>query len=266
MVRRKSRHRHFAVAIAISLVIMALSMSPLAGSPPAKAVLLGSGMLLLLMSMILLQLRLFREGDARKAESTDTSILSHAPSAPAGLKNPRQRTIWSGMEATRSMMSHREEEARKDDMRKEKARLGLTDEEEILYVGNRSWSSFWPIALLSLICVAASTFSSGVTSLILLASGLAGLLLPAALAGSTRYYLTNFRVLVSRRPFPGRKPRWSVLHYRDILRYSARKTLHFKGLRVESAEGTIDITGLNRAQLDTVSQILRKKAPAGFCL
>jgi hypothetical protein len=264
MTRRKSRNSFFALAIAASLVIMALSMTPLIGSAPARAVLLGSGMLLLVMSLILLQLRFFREGDSRRGGMADRSALSREPTAPEGLRNPRQRTIWSGMEAARSMMRHREEAVREEERRSEKVRLGLTAEEEILYMGSGSWLSFWPIALLSLICIAASTFTSGWTSLILLVSGLAGLLLPAALAGSTRYYLTNFRVLLCKRPLPGRKPRWSALHYGDIHRCSARNIFYIKGLRVESAEGTIDITGLNRAQLDTVTGILRERTPVGF--
>ena len=261
MVRKITAGRFAFFSIGISLVVIALSMTPLAGNPPAKAVLLGSGLLVLSSSLILLQIRFFREGDENKSKSTAEPVPASEVSAPGELKDPRQRIIWSGMEGTRRLMKQKEEQARREERGKEKTRLNLDDEEEILYMADRSWLSFWPVALLSVIFAAASAMLSGPQALLCLVIGLTGFCVLAAVHRLTRYYITNFRVLVRRRSLVGGKPRWSVLHHSDVDRCSVKRTLACNGLRLEGKGGAVDIRGLNRAEFEAVSTILREKMP-----
>jgi len=247
--------------IGTSLVVMALSMTSLAGSPLAKALLLGSGVLGLTVSLILLQLRFYREGDVRKARSADHPVPPRVPSAPRELKNPRLRTIWKNMEETRRLMKLREEKACEVERRREQIRLRLPEEEEILFMGDHSWLSLWPVALFSLLFVGASTVVSGVPSLLFLVIGLFGLLILATVNRLTRYYITNFRILVRRRSLLGREPQWRAIHYPDVHRCSVRKRFVHTRLKLEGEREAVDITGLNRPQFETVSRILRENLP-----
>lgn len=259
MVRRRIAY----FSIGTSLVLIALSMTPLAGNHPARMVLLGSGLLILSSSLIALQIRFFREGDAKNVKSTAEPVPESEVSAPSELKNPRLRTIWKNMEGTRRLMKQKEEQARRRERRKEKIHLNLDEEEEILYMGDRSWFSFWPVALLAVVFVAASALLSGPLALLCLSIGLAGLCVLAVVHRLTRYYITNFRVLVRRRSLVGARPRWSVIHYSDIDRCSAKRTLGCNGLRLEGTGGAVDIRGLNRSEFETISTILREDMPPG---
>lgn len=266
MMRRTTATRFGLFAVGISLAVIALPMTSLVGSPPAKAVLLGSGILILSSSLILLQIRFFREGDARKAEHARRHIQGDKVSAPRGLRNPRQRIIWAGMEGTRALMNRKEDEARREERRREKVRLGLADEEEILYMGDRSWLSLWPLALCSVILTAASAAVDGAPSLVCLLAGLFGLLFCATLHRLTRYYITNFRILVRRRSLRGGKPRWRVMHYPDIRRCVMKRMFAHSNLRLEGKGETVGIMGLNRIEFETACGILRKKMPEMVCL
>lgn len=259
MIRRTTATRFGFFAIGISLVVMSLSMTSLVGSPPAKAILLGIGLLVLSLSLILLQIRFFREGDARKAERAQKPVPRDEVSAPRDLRNPRQRIIWVGMEGARALMNRKEEEARREERREEKTRLHLPEEEEILFMGDRSWFSFWPLALCSVILAAISAAVSGVPSLILLCAGLSGLLFLVAVHRLTRYYITNFRILVRRRSLLGGKPRWRVMHYPDIHRCVVNGTFAHNGIRLEGEGGTVEIKGLNRTEFETACEVLREK-------
>lgn len=255
---RKTGSSFAFLPIGISLVVMAFSMTSLAGSSLVKALLLGSGVLGLTLSLILLQLRFYREGDVRKARSADHPVSPGIPSAPRELKNPRLRTIWKNMEETRRLMKLREEKASEDERRLERNRLRLPEEEEILFMGNRSWLVLWPVALFSLLFVGASTVISGVPSLLFLVTGLFGLLILATVNRLTRYYITNFRILVCRRSLLGREPRWRAIHYPDVYQCSVKKRLVHARLRLEGEREVVDITGLSRPQFATVSRILRE--------
>jgi hypothetical protein len=266
MIRRTTATRFGFFAIGISLVVMALSMTSLVGSPPAKAILLGAGMLVLSLSLILLQIRFFREGDARKAEHARQPVPRDEPSAPRQLRNPRQRIIWTGMEGTRALMNRKEEEVRREERRKEKMRLGMSEEEKILYMGDRSWLSLWPLALFSVILAVTSAAVSGVPSLILLCAGLSGLLFLVAVHRLTRYYITNFRVLIRRRSLLVGKSRWRVIYYPDIHRCVMKRTFAYSSLRLEGEGGTVDIQGLSRTEFETACGVLREKTPEKVCL
>jgi hypothetical protein len=244
-------------SIGISLVLIVLSFTPLAGSPPARMILLGSGLLLLSSNLIVLQIRFFREGDAKKAKSATEPEFPSEYSAPRELKDPRQRMIWSGLEGSRALMNEKEERAKEEERRQEKLRFGLDDEEEILFMGDRSWLSLWPLALLSLLFAAASAMLSGIASLLCLVVGLGGLCVIAAIHRRTRYYITNLRVLVRRRSLVGKRPRWNVIHHSDVHRCSVNRTLTSNSLRLEGKGGAVDIRGLNRYAFEAVSAALR---------
>lgn len=263
MIRRTTATRFGLFSIAVSLAVMALSMTSLIGSSPAKAVLLGAGTLVLTMSLTLLQLRFFREGDARKVKRAQEPVLAGEVSAPSELRNPRQRIIWAGMEGARALMNRKEEEALREERRKEKIRLGLPDEEEILYMGDRSRLTFWPLALVSVTLLAASAAVSGMPSLACLVAGLIGLLFCAAANRLARYYITSFRILVRRRSLLGGKLRWRVMHYPDIRRCMMKRKLACSSLELEGVDGTVEIKGLSRIELETACGILREKIPRG---
>lgn len=227
------------------------------------ALLLGFGLLVLSTSLILLQLKFFHEGDRKKENESDaqappaSQALPPAQPAPAELRNPRQRAIWKNMEETRILMKSKEEQARELEKQKEHKLLGLSNEEEILFVADRSPLSLWPVALLSLISIAVSTTLSPTTSLLLLAAGLIGLLYLARVNRSTRYYITNFRVLVRTRSVLQRKARWSALHHTAIRRLSVEQSLMQQNIRLEGRAKAVNIKGLSRDRSEMASRILR---------
>lgn len=222
----------------------------------AKTLLLGSGLLVLAFSLILLQLKFYREGDIKKSKNADKHNPSNVPSAPRELKSPRLRTIWKNMEETRSLMKLKEEKAYEEERKREQTFLGLPAEEEILFMGDRSLFFLWPVILVSLIFVTVSTMVAPTPSLLCLGIGLLGLLCLARANRSTRYYITNFRILVRTRSLLRMKPRWTALHYHDIRRCSVEKTLVQQNLKLEGQKGTVDIKGLSRDQFETASRIL----------
>ena len=234
-------------------------------------IVVGIGLILFASAIIVLQLRFFREGDrvhhgARRARMGSGT----APTAPCQLKNPIFRAIWINMEETQWIMRQKEEQARSEELRREKERLGLTEEEAILFMGARSWLCAWPVALASLACLLSSVTMFGrdstLSSFLCLAIGLVGLLFLTAVNGQTRYYLTSFRVLVGRKTFPCGAARWSVMHYTDVRRCSVRQNLIRSSLTLEGGKEPLGIVGLARSHLNTVMGILRKELPAAACL
>lgn len=264
MTRRSIIIRFGFLAIGVSLVVMVLSMTPLVGNPRTRIILLGSGAMVLSSSLILLQLRFFREGDARKSSDARRRVQPGEVKAPPGIRNPRLRTIWSNMEGTRRLMKQKEEEALREERLCEKKRLGLPEKEEIVYMGNRSWFHLWPVALISFIFIAASTTLTGIQSLLCLTAGLTGLGVLAALNRMTRYYITNLRILVRRRlPLAG-KPSWRAIHYTDIQRCVMERKFARDRLRLAAKDRAIDIMGLSRTELEAVSRVIRDKIPQGI--
>ncbi len=129
-------------------------------------------------------------------------------------------------------MELKENKARESERSKMKQTLNLPKEEHILFMAERSWLFFWPVALGSLIfLVSSATITSGAAPAVLsfgcLIIGLLGLLLMATMKGQERYYLTNFRVLVRRRSLLGGAPRWSAMPYPSVRRCS----LHYSFAR-----------------------------------
>jgi hypothetical protein len=102
----------------------------------------------------------------------------------------------------------------------------------------------------------------GIASFTFLAAGLAGLLFFSTLKSRARYYLTNFRVLVLKRPVVGKNPKWSAMHYRQIKRFVEKKSFFFRRLTIEGDGESIDVAGLNPYALSGVEAILEEKLAA----
>jgi hypothetical protein len=254
-----------AIGVAFALVISALTY--FAESYPANFVLLGSGVVLLFVALILAQLRLWREGQAEGAAAAAATRLApiDVRPAPPELKHGRFRGIWENLEETRRLMESKEENARQQERVQEKKRLGLPEEETILFMEGRSWLALWPVALLSLVCIAASSAvvsETGVVSFVWLVLGLGGFLFIATVKGRTTYYLTNFRILVRRKPMFKRAPRWSAMLYPEVKRYSCSQVLGGSKLTLVAKQGALIIKGLARPHHQAITKILLEKLPA----
>jgi hypothetical protein len=275
---QKRRSIQAILIIGFSFVIIALAYSRLAGNPLAKTILVGLGVLILACAIIVQQLRFYREGDEKKSRearnrvdsnAAAASLEAHTPrstSIPEELKNPHQRLIWKNMEETRELMRNKEVEADAAEREREKIRLGLPEEEEIIIIADRSWLSLWPVVLVSLIFLAASVVTPRIPSIIFLVIGLCGLLYTAMTNRLTRYYLTNFRVLVSRRSVFARKPQWTAIHYSDIRRCSKNREFFKSSVRLVGKQDNINIKGLGQAQLANVLEHIKNSIPGDTCL
>ncbi len=229
-----------------------------------KFVLMAAALLALFTSLIYFQLRFYREGDMRGkvaiARPPDTDI----PTTPLPLKSPYHKAIWENMEHTRKLMRYKEKLFYEDQKRKEKLVLGLPPEEEILFMADRSQLFLLPIAFcsLSLLFIAgnASQEFSEMLPFACHVIGFSGLLLLIAAKNNTRYYLTNYRVLI-RKKLPLAKAHWSALNYPGISHLSRKKKLVGEALSLKSRTACLNIKGLRQQQMDTFIEILVKKLP-----
>jgi hypothetical protein len=168
------------------------------------------------------------------------------------------------MEESRRLMALKEEENRNAEWRKEKERLGLSMEEEIVFMDEPSRLTFGLLAILSAMALLMSALAAtSIISFLLLAVGLISLLLVTTWKGRTRYYLTNFRVLVRERFLGSGGVRWSSLRYSDVQRCSLERELGRRRLKLEGNNKRITFRGLTRASLLTASRVLRDRLPAG---
>jgi hypothetical protein len=250
-------------AIGFSGLLVTASLTVLAGLYPRNIIVLGIGVVLLSSALVFIQLSYWREGEAKnkgRMEREGQSVLREAPSE---LRNPHLRRIWENMEESRRLMALKENEDRKSKRWKEKERLGLTKEEDILFMEEPSWLAFGPFVIVSAICLLVSAYSANPTvSFLGLAFGLGGLILLTFVKGRTRYYLTNFRVLVRRRQVISGAARWSSLPYSEVRRCSLEHELGRNRLKVEGNEEIITIRGLTGATLLLAARILRENLPA----
>ena len=266
MTRKKSAQTLTFTAIGVAFALVISALTYFAEAYPANFVLLGSGVVLLFVALILAQLRLWREGQAEGAAAAATRLAPiNVRPAPPELKHGRFRGIWENLEETRRLMEIKEEKARQQERVQEKKRLSLPEEETILFMEERSWLSLWPVGLLSLICIASSAVVSetGVFSFVWLVLGLGGFLFIAAVKGRTTYYLTNFRILVRKKPLFERAPRWSAMPYPEVERYSCCQVLGGCKLTLIAKQGTsIVLEGLAHPHLEAIAKILLEKLPA----
>jgi hypothetical protein len=261
---RKARIRTSAAVIGVALIAVALGVAPVFEATSVRGALIGAGLLVLALRLVTLQLSFFRQGDRRWANRPRPEEQLGDRSAPDELRNPRFRAVWEHMDGVRRMMARREAEQ----LEREHEILGLTDDEQILFAGNRAAPLFWPIAIVSVAAVAASSLAveivTGWRAFALLGLGMSGMLYLVSTRDRVRYYLTTHRVLVRTRASIGRAATWAAVHYRGISDIEAR---HGPGGRriVVSGEGvTAELTGLNRAQRVEIEAILDERLPAGM--
>jgi hypothetical protein len=250
------------IAAGLSCLLIVASLTLLASQYPENIIVLGVGVVTLSSALVVLQLSFWREGEANNREDVTGAVHAVTQRAPVELRNPQLRRVWENMEVSRRLMADKEKEARETELRDEKKRLGLSRDETILLMEELSWVAFWPIVVLSAGLLLSSTLLTASTlSFLCLALGLGGLLLLTALRGQTRYYLTNFRVLVRRRPVMGRRTRWSSLPYSEVRKCMLGRGFGRGSLTLEGSGETVGIRGLSDAHFFAVTEILRKKLP-----
>lgn len=264
MNRHRTARRYASIGIGIALILIVSSLTLFAGSYPASLVLLGFGVLLLFLGLVFVQLSLWREGHAEITITTDRVAPAVVRPAPPELKHQRFRSIWESMEETRRLMEMKGKKAREREKEREKKQIGLPEEEDILFMEESSWASAWPFAVLSFVCIALSAFVSdaGVVSFLWLALGLSSFLVLIAVKGRTKYYLTNFRVLVRRKPIFKPRPRWSAMPYPDVQKYSSCQKLGSSKLTLVAKRETLIVEGLARPHLEAMAGILHGKLPS----
>jgi hypothetical protein len=268
MARRGVYRNLIFFGLGISLILIVSSLNFLAGDYPRNVFVLGSGVIILCLSLASLQLSMWREGDTRR-ERVGTAIAPpHVRPAPPQLASPRMRGIWEHMEETRKLMDLKQERAHAVEKEKEKVRLGLPEEEEILFMAESCSLPLWPIALISLSFLLASAYLSDarISAFFCLFMGLAGLLLLTAMKGRKKYYLTNYRVLARTRSILGRTSRWSAMRYSDVHTGSLQGGFASAKLELEGGGETVDIKGVTRIELQAAAKILRQRLPVGVVL
>lgn len=210
--------------------------------------------MLLFLLLAYAQLRFYREGDMKHPRNRSGLPKTDASRVPAGLKSPRQRAIWQNLEQTRRLMQHKEKEFRRAPSIEEKRPPALPQNEEILFSADRSRLYSWPGALGSLVflliaALPSCPFSPAISFAFLLL-GLSGLLLTAA-QSQTRYYVTDYRILVKKKR-PLSRARWSALHYHGDPCLSRKKSLGWDALTIESGKESIRVKGLRKQKLETM--------------
>jgi len=267
MRHRITKNRIYLAVTGFFFGLIILSAAPVHSNHSVRVMLLVWGLSGFTLSLVLLQLRFFREGDKKR----DSHLFSRkkgggSPSfyseAPEGLKNPHFRAIWKHMEETRRLMQNKEEEKLATERKQEKIRLGMPEEEDILFMTERSPVSLPPAVLPAISALLLSIGLSGaitpVSSFLFLAPGIAGLCYLLAVKRQTKYYLTNHRVLIRNRAFPGGTPRWTAMRYTDIQTWEIIKAPVQTRLYLEGKASSLEIAGLVEEQLNRVMGILHE--------
>ena len=233
----------------------------LAGDHTIKVVLGAAAISILFFLLIYYQIRFYREGDIKHARRHRKLPQAESTTAPGYLKSPHHRAIWETMDQTRHLIRNKEREFLQARMMLEKQSIRLPQEEEIVFMADRSCSYLWPVALLSLtfLLMGATPFRHFASefSFVYLIFGLMGLLVLSATNSPSRYYMTNFRVLIRKR-CPWKKEQWSAMNYKKISSFSRIKKLASEQLTLKSKDGAIKITGLPKHKLETILGILHQ--------
>jgi len=246
------------IAFVLATSISVFSM----GSNRIKTAYAVAVVVLLYTSLVYFQLRFYREGDRKQIRSGRKLPVADGVAAPSHLRSPYHRAVWENLEMTRRLMRYKEEESSRLGRSKEKLLIGLPHEEEILFVSDRSWLFFWPVAVCSLLLLSAATYPFGglpaTTSFVCLIAGFSGLLILAAAKSHTRYYLTNFRILIKKQ-FPWGTAHWSALNYSVISLLSRKKRAFWDELSLRSDTKVVSVKGLTPHEFETFLGILRQE-------
>jgi hypothetical protein len=248
----------FGGGMGFGLIVLSLTLG-------LSALLLGIGFVFLIVSLVFLQLSFWREGDRTARGDKGAEVCFESVSAPTELQhNPRLMNVWTGMEATRRLMERKKALATEEDKRREKAKLRLSDAEDILLMGEPSFLLFWPLAIVSGVFLLASASSTGEasTSFVCLTVGLGGLLLLHVMKGQTKVYLTSHRVLVRKRAWWKSAAVWAALGYGDVGRWSYDVGFARSRISLTGEHFHLDVKGLPSSLMAEAIDILRENLPA----
>jgi hypothetical protein len=263
MARKKVKARFILMIMAVGILLVAFIAGFLRGGNIVKMVLTAAALSILLFLLIYYQLRFYREGDIKQARNHRKFPPAESSIAPGYLKSPHHRAIWESLDQIRCLMRNKESEFLQARMKQEKRAIGLPQEEEIVFMADRSRFYIWPVTLVSLFfllfAISPSKGFSSVSSFVCLVFGLLGLLMLTAARFPNRYYMTNFRVLI-RKKSPLKKEQWLAMNYRGISAFSRIKTLASEQLTLKSNDGTIRMQGLSKHDLDIILSILLRKS------
>lgn len=242
-----------------ALALIALGVAPVFEAMSLRLVLISAGLVGLAARLVTLQLAYFREGDRKWSRATRSPAPLTTQAAPAELRNPRYRAVWEHLNGVRQVMARRQAAA----LDQERIDLDLPEDERILFMGDRRPIGFWPVVALSLAAITVSSFVSDTAvdwgAFFLLGAGLIGLLFLAATRDRTRFYLTDYRILIrSRTPLIG-GTRWTALYYPDVEHLTSRSRFGRAQIRVVGDGRIAELAGLNRGQLDIARAILRDR-------
>ena len=260
------------IAVAVAAIIV---ISPLAFFSEAGEVFvipLGVGVLLLGAALTYLQLSFWREGDASSPLPTNLAIpqIQEVDDARTGARTgttllyvPRLQRVWRNVDESKRLVERREREEDARRRGREKVRLRLAAEEDILFLGEPSLWLYWPAVLLSGIALATSVWRASGTaaSFLGLFVGLAGLLVVSVCRAWTTYYLTNYRVLVRKRRL-WQKDRWLALRYESIERFDWHNGVLGTKLTFYSNAEQTEIRGLAGKAVAVMNRILQEQMPA----
>ena len=208
-----------------------------------------------------LQLWFYSQGDAHVSRSVKRHEIT-VDEPPVQLKSPKLRNIWKTLDQNRAMMKLKEKEAFEEEKIKEKNRLNMPEEEEILFMDEASWALFWPVAAVSAVSFVLSALPFTPFPFVFLATGLCGLAAIAFMRGRGRYYLTNYRIITGG---SSRAAGYSVVEYEDVKSFEIEESFSRGRLIVKGAGTSLEISGIRSQSLPPVKMLLEdriKRNPA----
>jgi hypothetical protein len=252
----------FWIFFALAILLAAMIPAFWAGHNFAGTIIFAALLAFLFFSLIFFQLKFYRDGDRKMSLNSMQLPSTEVTSSASHLKSPRHRAIWENMAKTRRLMKQKEKEFLQRQIKKETRALGLSREEHILFMADRSRLYFWPLVLISalslFIAAAPSRALPASLSFAFLILSLSGLLALTAFRFPTRYYLTNFRILV-RRTVPLGREHWSYMNYQSVSSVSGQQKLAWLEITLKSSKNTIYLRGLPKDKATTLFEILRQK-------
>jgi len=252
----------FWIFIALAILLAAIIPAFWAGHHIAKTIIFATVLAFLFSSLIFFQLKFYRDGDRKMSLNSRQLPSTEMTSSASYLRSPRHRAIWENMVQIRSMMKQKEKEFLQHQIKKETHALRLSQEEHILFMADRSQLYLWPLVLISglFLFIAASPSKAMPASLAFafLILSLLGLSALTVFRFPTRYYLTNFRILV-RRTAPMGRVYWSCMNYQSISSVSGQQKLAWLEITLKSSKNAIYLRGLPKDKAKILFEILRQK-------
>ncbi len=206
------------ILVSLSLLAMAILLD-MAQQTAFVLALVGTSILGI--SLSVLQIILYREGDSRaRVHTAITSIATPGPTRGSRsantLRNPRHRAIQQHLDEIRTTLKRKEEQTCVQDMHDAAQALALVPPEKLRMVLSAPWYGHWGTALFSFSLLLLSTLLDGNGfAFLLLALGLMGLLCSHLVLGRQTIYVTSHRLLRRTPSILGNSSRWQVLQLDD---------------------------------------------------